>query len=66
MNKDLLNYNLIKISEKLTMQQIFYARRNRDWEKFDELDEAGKMLWRLEEFQIYEDFLNEDDNNFED
>ena len=67
MNKDLLNYNLMKISERLTQEQIFYARRNRNWERFDELDEVGKMLHRLEEFQIYEDILNDnDENNFDD
>jgi hypothetical protein len=66
MNKELLNYNLMKISEKLTQKQIFYARRNRNWEKFDELDEVGKLLHRLEEFQIYEDILNDDENNFDD
>ncbi len=66
MNKELLNYNLMKISEKLTQQQIFYARRNRNWEMFDELDEVGKLLHRLEEFQIYEDLLNDGDNNFGD
>lgn len=67
MNKELLNYNLMKISERLTQEQIFYARRNRNWEKFDELDEVGKLLHRLEEFQIYEDILNDnDENNFDD
>ena len=67
MNKDLLNYNLMKISEKLTQEQIFYARRNRNWERFDELDEVGKLLHRLEEFQIYEDILNDNgENNFDD
>lgn len=66
MNKELLNYNLMKISERLTQEQIFYARRNRNWERFDELDEVGKLLHRLEEFQIYEDLLNDSDNNFED
>jgi hypothetical protein len=66
MNKELLNYNLMKISEKLTQKQIFYARRNRNWERFDELDEVGKLLHRLEEFQIYEDLLNEGENNFDD
>jgi hypothetical protein len=67
MNKELLNYNLMKISERLTQEQIFYARRNRNWERFDELDEVGKMLHRLEEFQIYEDILNDnDENNFDD
>jgi hypothetical protein len=67
MNKELLNYNLMKISERLTQEQIFYARRNRNWDKFDELDEVGKLLHRLEEFQIYEDILNDsDENNFDD
>ena len=67
MNKELLNYNLMKISERLTQDQIFYARRNRNWERFDELDEVGKLLHRLEEFQIYEDILNDnDENNFDD
>lgn len=66
MNKELLNYNLMKISEKLTQDQLFYARRNRNWEMFDELDEVGKLLHRLEEFQIYEDILNDDENNFDD
>ena len=67
MNKDLLNYNLMKISERLTQEQIFYARRNRNWEKFDKLSEVEKLLYRLEEFQIYEDILNDnDENNFDD
>jgi hypothetical protein len=66
MNKELLNYNLMKISERLTQKQIFYARRNRNWERFDELDEAGKLLHRLEEFEIYEDILNDSENNFDD
>lgn len=65
MNKDLLNYKLIKISEQLTIDQIFYARRNRNWEKYDKLSPIEKMLHQLEEFQIYEDILN-DGNNFED
>jgi hypothetical protein len=66
MNKELLNYNLLKISERLTQEHIFYARRNRNWERFDELDEVGKLLHRLEEFQIYEDLLNDSENNFDD
>jgi hypothetical protein len=63
MNKELLYHNLRMISERLTIDQIFHARRNRDWEKFDKLDEVSKLLWRLEEFQIYEDYLNDFDNN---
>jgi hypothetical protein len=66
MNKEILYYNLKIISEKLTQQQIFYARRNRNWEKFDKLSEVEKLLYRLEEFQIYEDILNDDENNFDD
>jgi hypothetical protein len=66
MNKELLYYNLRVISEKLTIEQIFYARRNRNWEKFDKLSEVEKLLYRLEEFQIYEDILNNDENNFDD
>ena len=38
----LLNYNLMKISERLTQEQIFYARRNRNWEKYDKLSEVEK------------------------
>lgn len=66
MNKEILYYNLKMISEKLTQEQIFYARRNRNWEKFDKLSEVEKLLYRLEEFQIYEDILNDDENNFDD
>jgi len=66
MNKEILYYNLSIISEKLTIEQIIYARRNRNWEKFDKLSEVEKLLYRLEEFQIYEDILNDSDNNFDD
>ncbi len=65
MNKEILYHNLAIISEKLTIEQIIYARRNRNWEKFDKLSEVEKLLYRLEEFQIYEDILN-DENNFDD
>ena len=65
MNKDLLNHKLMMISQKLSIEQVMYARRNRNWEKFDKLSEVQKMLYRLEEFEIYEDLLN-DENNFED
>ena len=66
MNKEILYYNLRMISEKLTVDQIFYARRNRNWEKYDKLSEVEKLLHRLEEFQIYEDILNDGENNFDD
>ena len=60
MNKDLLNYNLIKISDQLSTKKILYARRNRNWYKFDRLDEVSKLRWRLEELQIYEDIIDMD------
>ncbi len=66
MNKELLYHNLAMISEKLTIEQIIYARRNRNWEKFDKLSEVEKLLYRLEEFQIYEDILNDGENNLDD
>ncbi len=66
MNKEILYHNLAIISEKLTIEQIIYARRNRNWEKFDKLSEVEKLLYRLEEFQIYEDILNDSDNNYDD
>jgi hypothetical protein len=58
MNKDLLNFNLIKISDQLSTKQILYARRNRNWYKFDRLDEILKLRCRLEELQIYEDIID--------
>ena len=33
MNKELLEYNICLISEQLTIEQIIFARRNRDWRK---------------------------------
>jgi hypothetical protein len=58
MNKDLLNYKLILISEQLTIEQVIHARRNRNWQKFDRLSEVEKLLVRLEEFEIYEDIID--------
>jgi len=60
MNKDLLNYNLIKISDQLSTKQILQSRKNRNWYKFDRLDEVSKLRWRLEELQIYEDLIDMD------
>ncbi len=37
MNKEILHHNLMKISEKLSTKQLIYARRNRNWFKFDKL-----------------------------
>ena len=55
MNKDILNYNLIKICEQLSTEQILNARRNRNWSKFDKMNDLSKLMFRLEELQIYED-----------
>jgi hypothetical protein len=63
MNKELLNYNLIKISEKLTTDQILYARKNRDWNKFDSLNEFERLIHCLEEFEIYQDYLSDLNDN---
>lgn len=63
MNKDLLYEKLRIISERLSIEQVMYARRNRNWQKFDKLSEAEKLLYRLEEFEIYEDILRDDFDN---
>ena len=63
MNKDLLYEKLRIISEKLSIEQVMYARRNRNWQKFDKLSEVEKLLYRLEEFEIYEDILRDDFDN---
>lgn len=55
MNKELLEYNICLITEQLTIEQIIYARRNRDWRKFDKLDEIGKLRVRLEELEYFAD-----------
>lgn len=53
MNKELLEYNICLISEQLTIEQLMFARRNRDWKKFDRLDEIGKLRVRLEELEYF-------------
>ncbi len=58
MNKDLAYYKLMMISEQLTIEQVMYARRNRNWQKFDRLSESEKLIVRLEEFEIYEDIID--------
>ena len=63
MNKDLLYEKLRIISERLSIEQVMYARRNRNWQKFDKLSEVEKLLYRLEEFEIYEDILRDDFDN---
>lgn len=66
MNKDLLNHNLIKISDQLSTKQILQSRKNRNWYKFDRLDELSKLRWRLEELQIYEDLIDMDYDPYKD
>jgi hypothetical protein len=56
--RELLNYNLIVISEQLTTEQIIYARRFRNWNKFDKLDEINKLRYRIEELKYYEDDID--------
>lgn len=53
MNKELIEYNICLISEQLTIEQLMFARRNRDWKKFDRLDEIGKLRVRLEELEYF-------------
>jgi len=60
MNKDILNYNLIKICEQLSTEQILNARRNRNWSKFDKMNDLSKLMFILEELQIYEDIIDSD------
>jgi len=60
MNKDILNYNLIRICEQLSTEQILNARKNRNWSKFDKMNDLSKLMFRLEELQIYEDIIDPD------
>lgn len=58
MNKDILEYNICLISEQLTLDQLIFARRNRDWNKFDKMNEIGKLITRFEELRYFEDDIN--------
>jgi hypothetical protein len=58
MDRNLLNYYLIKICEQLTTEQIIHSRRYRDWKRYDRLKEIDKLKYRLEELQIYEDDID--------
>ena len=55
MNKELLEYNICLISEQLTIEQLIFARRNRDWNRFDKLDDIRKLIVRLEELEYFSD-----------
>jgi hypothetical protein len=58
MSKELIQYKLSVISEQLTTEQLIYARRYRNWEEFDKLDEIGKLYVRLEELEYFADDID--------
>ena len=58
MNKELLEYNICLISEQLTIEQLIFARRNRDWNRFDKLDDIRKLIVRLEELEYFSDDID--------
>ena len=58
MNKDILEYNICLISEQLTLDQLIFARRNRDWNKFDKMNGIGKLITRFEELRYFEDDID--------
>jgi len=58
MNKELLEYNICLISEQLSIEQLIFARRKRNWEKFDKLDEISKLRVRLEELEYFSDDID--------
>ena len=58
MYKELLEYNICLISEQLTIEQLIFARRNRDWNRFDKLDDIRKLIVRLEELEYFSDDID--------
>lgn len=58
MNKELLEYKICLISEQLTIEQIMFARRNRNWKEFDKLTEIQKLIVRLEELEYFADDID--------
>lgn len=58
MNKELLEYNICLISEQLSIEQLIFARRKRNWKKFDKLDEISKLRVRLEELEYFSDDID--------
>lgn len=58
MNRQYLQHKISVITEQLTIEQLMYARRNRNWEKFDKLNEIEKLIVRLEELEIYQDDID--------
>lgn len=58
MNRQILEYKICLISEQLTIEQLIFARRNRNWEKFDKLDEVRRLMVRLEELEYFIDDID--------
>lgn len=57
-NREFAYYKLALICEQLTIEQVMWVRRNRNWRKFDRLTEDEKLLVRLEELEIYKDDID--------
>lgn len=56
--KDTLNRKMIVIVHYLTTEEILSARKHRNWEEFDKLDDVQRLQVQLDEFSIYEDVLD--------
>ena len=57
-NRQLAYYKLAQITEQLTQEQVLWARRFRNWKKFDKLTEDEKLMVRLEEFECFQDDID--------
>lgn len=53
-----IEYNIILISDQLSIEQIIFSRRNRDWQEFDRSSYLEKLIIRLDELQYFEDCLD--------
>ncbi len=60
MNLEMAYYKLSIITEQLTTEQLIWARRFRDWEKFDKMTEVQKLQVRFEELEIFQDDIDPD------
>ncbi len=60
MNLEMAYYKLQIITEQLSTEQLIWARRFRDWRKFDKMTEAQKLQVRFEELEIYIDDIDPD------
>lgn len=48
-----LNKQLFKLTEKFETEDFFKSRKERNWEKFDKLDEIEKLKYRIREIKEY-------------